>query len=781
MNYSKIAFALVSCLALPVLANNLPTNGKFVGGTGTIFNKKVDNLHIIGNQQNNVIVWDSFDIGKNNIVNFSNNNYLNLVKGKQASFIDGKIYSFGKVFIVNPNGITIGNNAEIIAENGLGLSTAKISDKNIDNFIKSGSLEITKKGMGKVKLLGSIRTDNLIVDAGHIIIKDHSNIKKNKSSHPLEKDVQLVSSIKRIDIGGTQKKDLESAYNLSKNDGLITHFDEIAISSKDEFLNIKNDMSKDYWLCDDIDLGTLNTSISTTPFTGKLDGTFNTLNYTLDLDNITQDTGLFNEMQNASIKNLKVNSAINVKNVNTNVNIGALASSIESSNFENLIINTNANFVDNRGTISIAPIAANAKKSTKHNSFKNVETLYKDNKINSDKVESASFISKNNDDLNIDGYIAALSLNGLKAIYKDNNNIDIKTDKQSAKEAALKTQSFVQDYFTDTDNVYLKGFLKPFFTEDFTFEYDGDSHKYLPLIESKYNWFDIHDYFDVKGKDGFIDAGVHKINFEDNNKNYYFIDSENHEDINGSGKLTITKRQLGKLEIDNVNIVEGEKVPEFIVKNKDKLNFAKNDNLDSLGLKFDVVSYDGNKGQYQVHVSTTNNNYDFTYDNVSLIVNESNIKPMLPLKPAIKNPIYQTEITVLAKPRIPFNTDLIESMTDCTMCKNLDKLTELKARSNYKLSENIYTHIDTTLAQNTKETLEKDEIEEKLFANESIENEESNSFFSSLINFIFKDDFERPSLNEDNNIATNDIEKDINIKDIVDRDTNIQKTNVMYC
>ena len=52
------------------------------------------------------------------------------------------------------------------------LSTSKITTDRVNNFLKTGDLKVAKKGMGKIKLLGSINTANLVVDGSQVIIKD---------------------------------------------------------------------------------------------------------------------------------------------------------------------------------------------------------------------------------------------------------------------------------------------------------------------------------------------------------------------------------------------------------------------------------------------------------------------------------------------------------------------------------------------------------------------------------------------------------------------------------
>ncbi|MDM8120445.1 filamentous hemagglutinin N-terminal domain-containing protein, partial [Succinatimonas hippei] len=146
----------------------LPQGGEFIKGNGSITNQG-DALNISSSDLNNVIKWNGFDIGKGGTVNFDKNNYLNLVKGSKSTLIEGNIIGKGKVFIVNPNGVTLAANSHVSVPT-FGVSTAKFNDKMIEDFTQQGVIELTGRGMGKVTALSTINTNNLIIDGGQIII-----------------------------------------------------------------------------------------------------------------------------------------------------------------------------------------------------------------------------------------------------------------------------------------------------------------------------------------------------------------------------------------------------------------------------------------------------------------------------------------------------------------------------------------------------------------------------------------------------------------------------------
>ncbi|WP_105893381.1 filamentous hemagglutinin N-terminal domain-containing protein [Haemophilus influenzae] len=114
-----------------------------VHGTATM---QVDgNKTTIRNSVNAIINWKQFNIDQNEMVQFlqENNNsaVFNRVTSDQISQLKGILDSNGQVFLINPNGITIGKDA-IINTNGFTASTLDISNENIK--ARNFTLEQTK-------------------------------------------------------------------------------------------------------------------------------------------------------------------------------------------------------------------------------------------------------------------------------------------------------------------------------------------------------------------------------------------------------------------------------------------------------------------------------------------------------------------------------------------------------------------------------------------------------------------------------------------------------------
>ena len=156
LNKRLASLVMLSVLSVPwvasaagnsVVANNmLPGNGK--QGTvvaGNVTGGFTDGSWAQGGQmnlhqttQNAIVTWDSFSIGANASVTIrgdhNNFNMLNYVTGSESSQIYGKLNSYvgdkqgGNIYLVNPNGVQIGNSAEI------NVGSLHIANKKIDNI-----------------------------------------------------------------------------------------------------------------------------------------------------------------------------------------------------------------------------------------------------------------------------------------------------------------------------------------------------------------------------------------------------------------------------------------------------------------------------------------------------------------------------------------------------------------------------------------------------------------------------------------------------------------------
>ena len=99
------------------LAANLPTGGQVVSGVVDINQVDANNMIVTQGSHSAIVNWESFDIGQDAFVNVVQPNVdasmLARVEGINPSEIYGSLSANGHFYLVNPNGILFGENAQI--------------------------------------------------------------------------------------------------------------------------------------------------------------------------------------------------------------------------------------------------------------------------------------------------------------------------------------------------------------------------------------------------------------------------------------------------------------------------------------------------------------------------------------------------------------------------------------------------------------------------------------------------------------------------------------------
>src|SRR5574344_920841 len=110
----------------------LPQNGSVTTGSGNI-SQNGNTMNVTQNTAKMGVNWQSFNIAKNETVNFHQPNAssvaLNRVVGNDASAIYGALNANGQVFLINPNVVTFAPGASINV-GGIAASTKDITDAN---------------------------------------------------------------------------------------------------------------------------------------------------------------------------------------------------------------------------------------------------------------------------------------------------------------------------------------------------------------------------------------------------------------------------------------------------------------------------------------------------------------------------------------------------------------------------------------------------------------------------------------------------------------------------
>ncbi|EKJ3056094.1 filamentous hemagglutinin N-terminal domain-containing protein [Salmonella enterica] len=157
---------IISLFPGMALAADLPTGGQIVGGQGSI-STSGNQMTIHQQTQNMATNWHSFDVGKNNTVQFvqpdSSSVALNRVTGGSGSQIMGTLKANGQVFILNPNGVLFGKDARVNVA-GLVASTKNI---NTADFMK-GQYTLSGNGSPGAQVVnqGSLTTSK----GGYIVL-----------------------------------------------------------------------------------------------------------------------------------------------------------------------------------------------------------------------------------------------------------------------------------------------------------------------------------------------------------------------------------------------------------------------------------------------------------------------------------------------------------------------------------------------------------------------------------------------------------------------------------
>jgi filamentous hemagglutinin family protein len=173
----KVMMALVMLSPTAGFCATLPQNGVISVGEGSIVNNGSNQLTIKQTTEKLGINWQTFNIGADGRVVFDqpgkNSVAMNRVIGSDSSVILGKIDANGQVFLINPNGVIFGKDAQVNV-GGLVASTLNITDADFKNgqyrfqagsthgeVLNLGSLEATQGGY--VALLGkSVKNQGII-------------------------------------------------------------------------------------------------------------------------------------------------------------------------------------------------------------------------------------------------------------------------------------------------------------------------------------------------------------------------------------------------------------------------------------------------------------------------------------------------------------------------------------------------------------------------------------------------------------------------------------------
>ncbi|MCG8436351.1 MAG: filamentous hemagglutinin N-terminal domain-containing protein, partial [Gammaproteobacteria bacterium] len=159
--YKKIRRAQITFLsALLTITTSVaanPENGVIVAGNAQITQTSAQRLDVNQLSDSAIINWQSFSIAADEHTYFNQPSAdsvaLNRVTGGDLSGIFGQLSADGRIFLVNPNGIVFGSNAQVDVS-GLVASTADID--NADFLAGNYNFDIPGKPNASIINLGTI-------------------------------------------------------------------------------------------------------------------------------------------------------------------------------------------------------------------------------------------------------------------------------------------------------------------------------------------------------------------------------------------------------------------------------------------------------------------------------------------------------------------------------------------------------------------------------------------------------------------------------------------------
>lgn len=190
----KLAILLGLTLALhtsPVVFA-MPQGGVIAGGSGSI--STAGNAMNVAQQTKNLFVnWDAFSVAKGEKVQFSGPQdfaVLNRVVGHDESKIYGEINAAnkGNVYLINPNGILIGDGA-VINTGSFIASTKDVTD--VPSFINSGKVNFQGDAQGNIINLGAVKADRIEMHGDTISLKA-ANVDTNFNAPSIAIDANAV-------------------------------------------------------------------------------------------------------------------------------------------------------------------------------------------------------------------------------------------------------------------------------------------------------------------------------------------------------------------------------------------------------------------------------------------------------------------------------------------------------------------------------------------------------------------------------------------------------------
>ena len=354
----RVRYALIAGMAgaflIPQVAFAAPT-GEHNYTTGVNVDRNTANTtKITSTATNNVINWRDYSVNKGETVQYDGgvttgtaaHNYLNIVTGANTSNINGEIKGGNHVYIVNPNGVIFGKNAEVNVGH-LHVSTQAASTVNTAaDMAHNVSPLDTSVGLSDVVNMGKDITANTVeVHGKNIRFLNAAKVHTTASPVVFHTDT-ANGGYAHI---GYKSGSMPTTTDYQVNGAVATAADNYyqLVSTKEELAAINTtNLAGNYMLENDINFennphipigGNTIGGITYGAFTGKFDGNF------FQIKNINvsgvDNAGLFGVLSSARVENVGVvGGTISSKDDNGDETAGGIAGKSNGAKLYNVYV-----------------------------------------------------------------------------------------------------------------------------------------------------------------------------------------------------------------------------------------------------------------------------------------------------------------------------------------------------------------------------------------------------------------------------------------------------------
>ncbi len=225
----RLAASASTLLLLACPAQSAPLGGQVVTGNATIAQSGASgqtSTTINQTSSNVTLNWQSFNVGTSEAVNFVQPSAsalaVNRILDTQGSQILGRINANGQVWLINPNGVLFGKDAQINV-GGLLATTLDVSDSSLGAGTGklNGTLRLGGTSTASVANLGTINAGQ----GGYVALIGHSATNSGNISAPGGTVALGAGSLVSVNFEGSKLLGLQVEQNqlnaLASNGGLI--------------------------------------------------------------------------------------------------------------------------------------------------------------------------------------------------------------------------------------------------------------------------------------------------------------------------------------------------------------------------------------------------------------------------------------------------------------------------------------------------------------------------------------------------------------------------------